>query len=59
MAKTKIVVPIFISIIAVSIVAPYTVLKDVTSVIGSFTLWTIMTAVAIVISAYVLRGDDR
>jgi len=51
----RIAIPIYILIITICIVVPYTVLKSVASLSGNFTFWIVMTCIAILVSLYVLK----
>ncbi len=51
----RIAIPIYILIITIYIVVPYTILKNVASLFGNFTFWIVMTCIAIIVSLHVLK----
>lgn len=47
---------VFAIIIMLTFVVPYTVLKDVASLWGAYTFWTLLTAITIALVCFLMRG---
>jgi len=47
---------VFAIIIVLTFVIPYTVLKDVASLWGAYTFWTLLTAITIALVCLLMRG---
>jgi len=47
---------IFVIIVVLDFVVPYTVLRDVASFYGAYTFWAILTAITIILGYLYMRG---